>query len=75
MCNFCSKKVYESCKEVEKTGVDMGDFANALELSVWMMFDDDGDTKMDFSLLSSYGEIIKEISIPIKYCPVCGREL
>ena len=30
MCNFCSKKVYESCKDVEKTGVDMGDFSNML---------------------------------------------
>lgn len=75
MCDFCSREIWESCKRVEKLGVDMGDLGGVLDLSVWMIFEDEEDDRLDFTLSSSTGDTIKEINLPIKYCPMCGRKL
>lgn len=55
----------------------MGDYLDVLQLEAWMMSDEEGNKpKLQFCLsVSSNGDDIKSINLPIKYCPFCGREL
>lgn len=81
MCEFCKPDKFGDGKEITRkiasSPIDMGDYANALQLELWLIGDGQGyDTKLQFGLsVSSNGEEIQAMDIPIKYCPMCGREL
>lgn len=81
MCIYCEPvKRYggkELTKQISKESIDMGDYLDVLQLEAWMMSDEEGNKpKLQFCLsVSSNGDDIKSINLPIKYCPFCGREL
>lgn len=73
MCNFCK----EDCKKVAYSGVKMGYQRSVLNMQVWLMKKSEyrDTTHLEFSLNISGGCNVKTLNLPIKYCPVCGREL
>lgn len=81
MCDFCKPDKYGDGKEITKKiaerPIDMGDYLDVLRLEAWVMSNEKGlDPKLQFCLsVSTNGDDISTMDIPIKYCPKCGREL
>lgn len=81
MCKICEK--HTSGEIIEELGVEpigIGSFEDVWRLRLWLMRDPDDDKSEEPRLNvdlseSSTGDAIADFSIPIKYCPFCGREL
>lgn len=81
MCEFCDPVEYRDGKEIMNQlalePINMGEYSDVLQLETWLMSDDKGENpKLHICLAVSYGGCeIQTISVPIKYCPKCGRKL
>lgn len=81
MCDFCKPDKYGDGKEITKQialePIDMGQYENVLQLEAWVMSNEKGEEpKLQICLsISRGGDEIQTMDIPIKYCPMCGREL
>lgn len=81
MCEFCKLDEYGDGKEITKQikvePIDMGMYEDVLRLEAWVMNDEAGDNpKLQICLsISETSSDISTMDIPIKYCPICGRQL
>lgn len=81
MCEFCKLDEYGDGKEITKQikvePIGMGMYEDVLRLEAWVMNDEAGDNpKLQICLsISETSSDISTMDIPIKYCPICGRQL
>ena len=81
MCEFCKLDKFGDGKEITKQinaePIDMGMYEDVLRLEAWLMSDEEGNNpKLQICLsISETGSEISTMDIPIKYCPICGRQL
>lgn len=81
MCKICEH--YENgevCRELGVESIGIGQYEDVWRLTLWMMRDPDDDKSEEPRLNvelseAGSGDSIEYFSVPIKYCPFCGREL
>lgn len=82
MCAICDgfNGTEEVCNKIESEPIGIGYIENVWTLELWLMVDPKDDRSegprlnVAFTETSS-GDDVSSFSIPIKYCPFCGREL
>lgn len=79
MCEFCKPEEIGNgmCNELGFTSVGMGSVNDLFGLEVLMTSDASGSSSEIVLVLvaTNGGAEVGKVSIPIKYCPVCGRKL
>ena len=76
MCTFCT--MYEndsSCKLIGVASLNLEDVKGFLQMQTWLEKDDNGEFLLTNELVTNSGEVVREITTRITFCPVCGKEL
>ncbi len=80
MCDFCKSiglfGEENLTKPIEVESIDVGNLCDLLQLEAWLVTNNDGtNPKINLSLVTRGPTNIAELTIPIQYCPICGKKL